>query len=729
MLDDSTSMVQSDTLGRFHFSAVTQGYHELSFRHISFPDKTVSLYLSADTAIRLYFSNRTVQMPEIIVPEHRTEELVVYSQSKLTGADMSHKTGMNIAQVLAQLPGVQTFNTGSTISKPVIQGLHSQRIVVIQNEQRLEGQQWGNEHGIEAIADGLSEIRVIKGAAGVKFGPDAIGGVIHLIPEKLPFYQTALSGDYSFQFFHNNLQLGSQLSLRSAIPGKTNLAWEVKGSYNRAGDIRAPAYYQSNTGFSQGTASIRLGGVFPVMQFELGYQYFGSELGIFSGAHIGNLTDLQNTLLRDQPVVVKPFSYSIGRPKQNIHHHSIFVHSQIPTRSFGKLNLRWSWQLNDRMEFDKHVPRNDSLAALNRPAYRFQIQTHSADLSWKHDIQGTWLGETGISGMSQTNQVEFSYFIPAFWNFGLGWFALEKWIKGRWEVEAGVRLDYRWMQALLPDRLGGDEPILTFFQPSGSIGFEYHFKQNTTLSYRISSAWRPPHVSELYADGLHHGSAVYELGDRNLKRETGWSQSISFEHETQYGFCKIDAFTHWIRGYLYAKPAGELTLTSRGAFPTWVFTQTDALLSGADIQVCVRPIRFFEVTLLSSLILARDIPKADWLDFIPPQTIQLNGKALIPDFRFFKQNSISLQGRYVFRQTLFSTPDYSQTPEGYFLLQTEWNTHIRWNKTIISLSITVRNMLNSRFRDYLNRFRYYTDEQGADFQFRLRIPFSFSKTN
>lgn len=731
VLDDSSAFTQSNTEGLFTFTGIIPGDHRLLVRHLGCPDLQLAVCVSGDTTIYIQLSHTETELQEVIIPSHRKEELVVYTQSSLTREEIQRQSGQSLVRILAAIPGVQSLNTGSTINKPVIHGLHSQRIVVVQNDQRLEGQQWGNEHGIEATTEGLSELKVIKGAAGVKYGPDALGGVIVLIPEKLPYFKQELAGEYAFQFFHNNLLLGSQLALRSAIPRFTRLAWEARGSYQRAGNIRTPGYYQLNTGNEQGTAVLRVGGLFPRWQFEAGYQFFTHQIGIFSGAHVGNVTDLQEIIAQQKPQLTGPFSYQIRRPRQIVSHHSVFSSLQANTGNWSKLQFRFAWQINDREEYDKDVPRNDSLAALNRPAYQFSIQTLTADISWKHNIRDTWIGETGLSGMTQSNSVRYSYFIPAFWNFGFGWFAMEKWIRGAWELEAGVRLDYRWIQTLLPPRLGGAEPVKTFLQPSGSLGFEYHIKQKTTISYRLSSAWRPPHVSEWFADGLHHGSAVYEVGNPNLKQETGWSQTIAFNHETKWGNCSLEGYTHWIKDYLYAKPSGLFTVTSRGAFPTWMFTQTDALLTGADIDVRVRPFSFLETSLRSSLLFAHDLNKAQWLDFIPPQQLSLEVIGFFPDFLLFHNSRLSIQGCYSFQQTLFSTPDYAPPPPGYFLLHLNWSTTIQTTSFPIELSVSVRNMLNARYRDYMNRFRYYTDEQGADLQLRLRIPFSiqyFKKT-
>lgn len=731
LLDDSVSVAQSNDAGLFTFSRINPGAHNLHVRHVGCPDLMLSVNIIRDTSLHILMSHSETELSEVIIPSHRKEQLVVYTQSSLDREQLIKRSGLNLVRVIQEIPGVQSFNTGSTISKPVIHGLHSQRIVVIQHEQRLEGQQWGNEHGVEATADGLREIKVIKGAAGVKYGSDAIGGVIVLVPEKLPFFSQSLSGDASFRFFHNNLLIGSQLSLRSALPRFARLAWEANASYQRSGNIQTPGYYQANTGSDQRTASFRFGGIFSRWQFETGYQYFGTRVGIFSGAHIGNVTDLKQAIGRNEPAETAGFSFQIGRPVQDVSHHSIFSTVQVNTGDVGKLHLRFAWQTNDRREFDKHVSRNDSLAALNRPAYQFKIQTFAADVSWKHDIRDTWIGETGFSGISQSNEVAFSYFIPAFWNFGLGWFAMEKWVHGAWEVEAGIRLDYRWIQAFLPPRMGSGEPVKSFLLPSGSLGFEYHFRQKTTLSYRLSSAWRPPHVSEWYADGLHHGSAVYEIGNPNLKREIGLSQTVAFQHETKWGSCNLEAYTHWIQDYLYAKPSGEFTVTSRGAFPTWMFTQTDALLTGLDIDVRIRPVSFLETVLRSSLLFARDMKRSRWLDFIPPQHVMLSVNGFLPDAKAFKRNQLSIHGGYRFRQTLFSTPDYAPPPPGYFLLSLDVSTAIQTKHFPIELSLSIQNLLNQRYRDYMNRFRYYTDEQGTDVQLRLRIPFSipFLKQN
>jgi iron complex outermembrane receptor protein len=92
------------------------------------------------------------------------------------------------------LAGVTTLQTGSSISKPVIHGLHSNRILIMNNGVRQEGQQWGSEHAPEIDPFIATRLSVVKGAAGVRYGSDAIGGVILVEPEELPF-DKSLSGE------------------------------------------------------------------------------------------------------------------------------------------------------------------------------------------------------------------------------------------------------------------------------------------------------------------------------------------------------------------------------------------------------------------------------------------------------------------------------------------------------------------------------------------------------
>ena len=209
--------------------------------------------------------------------------------------------------------------TGPSIFKPMIHGLHSNRVLILNNGIRQEGQQWGSEHGPEIDPFIASELKVVKGANGVRYGPDAIAGVVLVEPAALRD-SAGLGGRLDLVGMSNG-RTGAVSGMLEGNFGKIPaLAWRVQGTLKRGGDVHTPDYFLNNTGLREYNFSAAAGWTKKNYGVDVFYSQFNTDIGIFGGAHIGNLTDLELAIERDTPLVVTPFSYEIGRPFQHIEH-------------------------------------------------------------------------------------------------------------------------------------------------------------------------------------------------------------------------------------------------------------------------------------------------------------------------------------------------------------------------------------------------------------------------
>ncbi|MDP3433116.1 MAG: TonB-dependent receptor, partial [Bacteroidota bacterium] len=132
----------------------------------------------------------------------------------------------NIIDALASEPGISQVTTGVGISKPVIRGLGYNRVVVVNDGIRQEGQQWGDEHGIEIDEFAISKVEILKGPASLAYGSDAMAGVINLI--SAPFLpEGTISGQILSNFQTNNGLVGNSLNLAG---NKNGFVWDLRAS-------------------------------------------------------------------------------------------------------------------------------------------------------------------------------------------------------------------------------------------------------------------------------------------------------------------------------------------------------------------------------------------------------------------------------------------------------------------------------------------------------------------
>jgi iron complex outermembrane receptor protein len=720
--------VLTDAFGKFQLNGLCKGKITLSVSHIGCQTQILNFDLLRDTTIKIKLDHTEVELNEVQVTEAKKESHSTQQVGTLETKELEQLRGLSLGESLSKISGVTTINTGASISKPVIHGLHSNRILILNNGVRLEGQQWGSEHAPEIDPFMAQKLSVIKGASSLQYGSDAIGGVILVEPNHLPVVP-GIGGEFNFAGYSNNAEGNFSATLEGNHAKIPAFSWRVQGTYKRGGNVRSPNYWQKNTGVEEGDFSVALGWKKENYGFEVFYSRFQTKIGILSASHLGNLNDLNRAIQSNTPLELSGFSYNIGRPYQDVSHDMIKARAYVKTGKAGSLDIVFARQFNLRKEYDKHLPYNNLAAKKNLPGFQFQIQTITLDLIWQHRTIKNFSGTVGFNGMTQTNEFKYGYFIPAFWNFSGGVFAIEKWRKRNMEFEAGIRLDYKWLQVFLNHNGEKGTFIFNYVVPSSSVGMEYHINEKVKWNANLGTAWRAPQANELFANGLHHGAATVEIGDKTLKPELAYNFTTGIQANTKYFDANIGLYENLISRFIYLQPVLPSTLTIRGEFPTYHFKQSNVSLTGTDIDLTAKPIKGLELFSKTSLLFAYNLTTADWQIQMPPQRFENGIRYTLRDFKRIKETYFGISFVNVLQQKLIpqNDTDYAVPPKAYWLLNFEAGFKLQLKKQAIHFSVTVTNMANIAYRDYLDRFRYFTDKQGVNAALRIRVPFFFQE--
>jgi iron complex outermembrane receptor protein len=393
--------VFTDAEGRYEIRNLCPGTYQLEARIIGFQVYKHTIDLTTGHEENVDLEEQEVHLQDVEITAHRTDAPASQPLTILSGNDLEQTRGQSLGESLKGITGVTTMQTGSSIAKPVIHGLHSNRILIMNNGVRQEGQQWGSEHAPEIDPFVATRMSVIKGAAGVRYGSDAIGGVILVEPEELPFNKP-LSGEVNLVGFSNGRQGVASSTLQGGIKGLSGFGWRAQGTIKRGGNIRTPNYFLDNTGISEKNFSIGAGYRKKGFGIDLFYSRFDTQIGIFSGSHIGSVTDLLNVIKNGKPFLESDFTYKIGRPNQNVTHDLLKAETHYHFKDGNRLQWTVAQQINNRNEYDLHVPRNDSIASLNQPELTFKLNTLTNDVIWDHKpIAGKITGQIGISTLYQ----------------------------------------------------------------------------------------------------------------------------------------------------------------------------------------------------------------------------------------------------------------------------------------------------------------------------------------
>lgn len=719
----------SDSAGNYRITGLCPGVYTVRCTHLGCQPLELKIEVKKSMRWDFHPEHHSEELDHIEVITSRTDE-PTQSDESLEGRELDETRGKSLGESLKEITGVTTIQTGASISKPVIHGMHSNRILVLNNGIRQEGQQWGAEHAPEVDPFIAGRLTVVKGAASVRYGPDAIAGVILVEPRPLR-NSAGIGGELNLAGFSNGRQGAASAMLEGNFAKLPPLSWRAQGTVKRSGNINTPGYYLKNTGMEEYNFSAAAAFNKAMWGTEIFYSQFNTRLGIFSGSHIGNLTDLQKAFEMGEPQEKAGFSYEIGRPYQQVQHELLKAKAHAWAGKAGKLSLVYARQYNLRMEYDKHRPRKDSLAALDLPELKYEITTHIADLSWDHTTIKNFRGSIGVSSMTQGNTYEGRFFIPNYRNYSAGVFLIERWKKNKLELEAGGRYDRK--QLNVYKRITNDSiyaPVLEFSNVSGTVGGIYKMENGFVLNANAGTAWRSPAVNELFSNGLHHGAASIEIGDERLLPEKAYNfiGTVSYNKEGKKLSGEASLYYNIIDNYIYLAPSLPPTLTIRGAFPTFRHKQTDATFKGIDASAGYKITKHLAFVTKASIVRAFNETAKEHLVLIPSDRYEGELEYTFNDGKRTKDAHISLSALHVTKQwRVPNGADFAPPPPAYALMNFSIGTGVMIKKQQLNFDLSVTNLLDTKYRDYLDRFRYYTDAIGRSINLRIKIPFGITK--
>ena len=719
----------TDKDGFYSFKGLCPGVYTVIVSHAGCITAEKHIHLKTDLETDIDLSHAVTELQEVIVQGKAMNN----PASEIKGKALEATRGLSLAESIKKVSGVSVLQTGSNIYKPVIHGLHSNRVLILNNGVRQEAQQWGNEHAPEIDPFIANRISVIKGASAIRYGADAIGGVI-LVEPKLLRHDPGIGGEVNTAVFSNNRMGVLSAMLESNSAKKPAFSWRLQGTVKRGGYARTPNYWLANSANEEYNFSGTAGWKKQDRGAEIFYSQFNTRLGIFAGSHIGNVTDLWNAILaKNPPDYIKNvgFSYNIDRPYQDIQHQLLKLKAWKNTGEKGRLNLIVSGQYNNRQEYDQKRFASSS----NAPQLNLSIATGLTELVWDHFNTGDFRGTVGGSFMYQDNSYERRLFIPNYQSINAGIFAIEKWTKNKLDLEAGVRFDRKSIYNTHDNGNVRKYPDRVFNNMSGNLGFNYRFTPALRLVFNASTAWRAPQVNELYADGLHHGAARIEKGNAALHPERANNLALNVVFSNTKFDLDAGVYHKEINGFIFLEPMFPPELTIRGAFPAFRYTQTNARLTGFDLSAAWNIDAHFSSTIKASLLRAWDKTNKQWLIQMPADRYEAAVEYTLGNARKLNDTYFGINGAWVLQQTRVPSTgnieipgttvkqsDYLNPPPAYFLVGIEAGTKLKWKHNNVSFILSVTNLMNKAYRDYMNSFRYFSDEMGRNISLRVRIP-------
>ncbi len=729
----------TDATGAFSFANLPRGRFGVQVRSLGYT--TVSLVVDTGSGQPLAVQLRpaATEIGQVVVTGVSAATEARRSPVPTTVVDrtrLNQTSGTNMIDALAHTPGVSQITTGAAISKPVVRGLGYNRVVTLNNGAKQEGQQWGDEHGIEIDEFSVDRAEIIKGPGSLLYGSDAMAGVINLLAPE-PIAEGHITGSAVANYQTNNRQQGYSLENAGNLNG---LNWLVRGTRKVAGD------YQNrydgrvfNSGFNEWDANGYVGLNKRWGYSHLNFSTFNQQLGLVDGGR----DSLTGRFVKDfaigptiasVPVPNTGFSgYGLEIPRQQINHLRFGTDNSFILGSQGaRLAVQLNYQQNLRREFGNVLdPAETNLY--------FQLRTLDYALRYYLPEINGWNVTVGTSGLHQQNRnLGQEFLIPAYVMNEAGAFGVVKKSFGSLDLSGGLRYDVR--------RIGADALFLngdgrptddaapgaetkfggfrsTFQNYSGSVGGAYNLSDKLTLKANASRGFRAPNIAELGSNGRHEGTIRYEIGRPDLRAETSLQLDGGISYVTDHVRLSVDAFENTISNYIFTRRllnragADSMTVAEPGEPSVGVFAyeQGRAQLVGgeATFDVHPHPLDWLHFENSFSMVRAHQTDVSEdqrYLPFIPADRLQSElrgnfrrqGKRLTNSYVRFQMEHTFAQDRY------FAAFDTETATPGYTLFNAGAGTDFAdaQGHTRFSLFITSNNLFNVAYQSHLSRLKY-----------------------
>ncbi len=748
-ISDIKTGTASDASGQFIINNIPEGTHLVEISHIGYNSIVQSIDIKNDTKKDFILGESIIENNAVVITgvSGATQlKKVPFSVSVLRKEDLFRSTSSNIIESLTKIGGVSTMASGPAISKPVIRGLSYNRVLTINDGVRQEGQQWGDEHGIEIDEASVSKIELLKGPASIIYGSDAMAGVVNIITN-VPVPDNTIKGNLSTNYQTNN----NLSTLNVNIGGNKNgLNWNMYTSNKAAGDYKNK--YDGRVFNSKFTEN-NIGGYIGyngkwgfshllVSQFNLKAGLIEGERdadGFFVKHLAGNVTEraTKEDFKTTTPLI----------PYQHIRHFKIATDNNI---KMGKnyLTFNIGFQQNKREEFGNPDETEERSLFFDLKTITYTAQFHlAANKGWKTSI--------GINGMQQNNSNKGEeQLIPDYSLFDFGLYAFTQKTIKKITISGGLRFDNRNINTadlLDGTAIKGDGFKKSFSNVSGSAGLAAQLTKAVNLKFNIARGFRAPSTPELASNGAHEGTIRYEYGNTNLKSETSLQFDAGLEYSAEHISFGLSAFYNSFDNFIFYRKlqsvtGGDSIVNYSGSNLTaFKFDQTKASLTGleATVDLHPHPLDWLHILNTFSVVsgqLRTPIEGNKYLPFIPASKLTTEFKGSFNKLTKNIRNFYALfeVDNMFSKKNVFTVYNTETTTAGYTLLNAGMGADFvnKKNRTLFSLSISAINMGDVAYQNHLSRLKYADENlatgrtgvfnMGRNFSVKLNVPLNMS---
>ena len=673
LVKDSRIGTITDASGHYILTNIPIGEHTLIVSGMGFETKAIDFSIQAKQTIEIDVEvvPTDINLDAIVITSSPTASGFRYQPDmSYMGEELQKRSEISFGEMLNNSPGVAMRSMGSTPARPVIRGMDGDRILVLENGERMgDISETSADHSIALDPLAASRVEVIRGPASLLYGSSALGGVINIMTTDIPDrWDEGSRGVFSLQ--------GATMNTMGAGFGRYTYGdetWAATGrvAYRQSSDITTP------DGVIHGTSMSNL-------DAAAGYGFKSkNKSGGLSFSLANQVYEIPEHIEIPEEGVEIQMQRLALQGRMNIERKGFFDKAQLRfnTSRMFQQEVEYEWIDEDRddeveLEYEKYslssttTLQHKPFGFFDRGAVGVNLHAHNMDVR----------GEDAYT--------------PGEVRVNLGVFTFQEIpLSNKMRLQAGLRIDFQHTSAIFSDNTpfaNGKRNALNY---TGSLGFNHRPIDGLEVGGQFARSHRNPSVEELYANGVHLGAGVYEIGNINLKDEIGQGGDFFIRWTSEIIDVELASFVNVFRNYIIFEPTGNFDPES--GYPIFQYSGDEASLMGAELSAKLRPFNGFEIGLGSDFVDGRRITNGkEYLPFIPPFRITASVEY---DFKagWIGANMVSAakQDRVA--------PDEEET-DGYTIVGLSAGYRLsKYGRHVLILRVD--NLLNQRYRDHLSR--------------------------
>jgi iron complex outermembrane receptor protein len=744
----------TDNHGSFSLKHIIEKEAKLQVSFIGYNQLDTIIKLPSPTSIVIQLKPENKLIQQILIQGKGVTKAGALKQETLSKQFLTKTQSGTFIRSLNQLPGVNSMDIGSNISKPVIRGLSLNRVVVSENGIKQEGQQWGADHGLEIDPFAVETAEVVKGPSAIEYGSDAIGGYININNNLTPAPDQT-SGEINLlgKSVNNLVGISANIETRS-----NHIYLKARGTVLDFSDYHVPTdtiiylsrkipifnQYLKNTAGKEYDVSGQLGFISNQVKSSIAFSRVSQKTGFFPGSHgIPNLARVQDD--HDKR--------NIGFPFQETTHYKVISNTNLHFIHFS-LQADLAFQDNKRTEWSQfHTHYSGQTAPTVNPdlELNFRLKTYQANFKMNiYNLNGNSLS-AGIQNQWKLNTIDgYNFFLPEYKSHSSGLFIKDEYqVNPKLNIHLGLRYDLshvrteefydRFLEDYLISSGSEEKEARQYATRSTKISKQFQnfswlfgivLKPSKMISTRLNlgKAFRTPSPIELSANGIHHGSFRHEQGNNQLSAEKGYYADAGIELKTENFQLEVNPYIYYFSNYLYLNPTGEWSKLPH-AGQIYRYSQTKAVLSGIEIRFMKSFWQRWNIQFNGEYIrneqLSENTKQRYPLPFTPPANVFIELQYQVKSrSKRFQNTSVFINHKSALNQNRIAQNELSTS--AYQIVGIGLNTIIKWDEMPIELVLQSNNIFNAKYFNHLSFYRKLEiPEPGRNIQLLIKIPLTF----